>query len=82
MTPQLEILLDKIKALEIELIEELQKQEKEFSYEIQKRRVFFEKNVIIRHKEYAKRLFNYISDAPLRHLVSVPFISMCLIPSL
>ncbi|MDD5632704.1 MAG: hypothetical protein PHI13_11855 [Methylococcales bacterium] len=66
----------------MELIEELQKQEKEFSYEIQKRRVFFEKNVIIRHKEYAKRLFNYITDAPLRHLVSVPFIWMCLIPSL
>ena len=43
MTPQIEILLDKIKALETELIEELQKQEKEFSYEIQKSRVFFEK---------------------------------------
>ena len=34
MTPQIEILLDKIKALEIELIEELQKQEKEFSSEM------------------------------------------------
>ena len=58
MTTQLEILLDKIKVLETELIGELQKQEEEFSYEIQKRRVFFEENVIIRHKEYAKRLFN------------------------
>ena len=80
MTPQIEILLDKINALETELIEELQKQEKEFSYEIQKRRVFFEKNVIIRHKEYAKRLFNYISDAPLRHLVSVPLSGCVLSP--
>ena len=58
MTAQLEILRDKIKALEIELIEELQKQEDEFSYEIRKRRVCFEKNVIIRHKGYAKRLGN------------------------
>jgi hypothetical protein len=32
MSTQLEILLDKIKALENELIEELQKQEEEFSY--------------------------------------------------
>jgi len=51
MTTQLEILLDKIKVLETELIEELQKQEEEFSYEIKKRQVFFEENVIIRHKE-------------------------------
>jgi hypothetical protein len=43
MTTQLEILLDKLKVLETELIEELQKQEEEFSYEIQKRRVIFEK---------------------------------------
>jgi hypothetical protein len=82
MTTQIEILLEKIKVLEAELIEELQKQEEEFSYEIRKRRVFFEENVIIRHKEYAKRLFNYISDAPLKHIISAPFIWMCIIPSL
>jgi hypothetical protein len=82
MTTQLEILLDKIKVLETELIEELQKQEEEFSYEIRKRRVFFEENVIIRHKEYAKRLFNYISDAPLKHILSAPFVWICIIPSL
>ena len=82
MTPQLEILLDKIKALEIELIEELQKQEEEFSYEIRKRRVIFEENVIIRHKEYAKRLFNYITDAPLKHILSAPLIWGCIIPTL
>ena len=34
MTTQLEVLLDKLKALEIEMIDELQKQEEEFSYEI------------------------------------------------
>jgi hypothetical protein len=82
MPTQLEILLDKIKVLETELIEEIQKQEEEFSYEIRKRRVFFEENVIIRQREYAKRLFNYITDAPLKHIVSAPFIWMCIIPSL
>jgi hypothetical protein len=82
MTARLEMLLDKIKCLESELIEELQKQEEEFSYEIRKRRVYFEKNVIIRHKEYVKRLFNYISDAPVKHIASAPFIWMCLIPTL
>ena len=82
MTTQLEILLDKIKVLETELIEELQKQEEEFSYEIRKRRVYFEENVIVRHKEYVKRLFNYITDAPLKHILSAPFVWICIIPSL
>lgn len=80
MATQLEILLDKIKDLENELVEELQKQQEEFSYEIRKRRVYFEKNVIIRHKEYAKRLLSYISDAPLKHILSVPLIWSCIIP--
>ena len=70
---QLEMLLDKIKALETELVEELQKQEDEFSYEIRKRRVYFEENVIIRHKGYAKQLFNYIADAPLKHILRVSY---------
>jgi hypothetical protein len=80
MATQLEILLDKIKDLENELVEELQKQQEEFSYEISKRRVYFEKNVIIRHKEYAKRLLSYISDAPLKHILSAPVIWSCIIP--
>jgi len=82
MTTQLEILLDKIKILESELIEELQKQEEEFSYEIHKRRVHFEDNMIIRHREYVKRVLSYISDAPLKHILSVPFIWSCIVPAL
>lgn len=80
MPTQLEALLDKMKALENELIEELQKQQEEFSYEITKRRIYFEKNVIIRHKEYAKQLFNYITDAKLKHILSAPFIWLCIVP--
>ncbi|MFA6051487.1 MAG: hypothetical protein WC762_02750 [Methylobacter sp.] len=80
MPTQLEVLLDKMKALEIELVEELQKQQEEFSYEIRKRRVYFEENVIIRHKEYAKQLFSYITDAPLKHIISTPFIWICIVP--
>ncbi len=80
MSTQLEVLLDKMKALENELIDELQKQQKEFSYEITKRRVYFEDNVIIRHKEYAKQLLIYISDAKLKHILTAPFIWACIIP--
>lgn len=80
MTTQLEVLLDKIKVLENELVDELQKQQEEFSYEIRKRRVYFEENVIIRHKEYAKQLLSYINDAKLKHIISTPFIWLCIFP--
>jgi len=80
MPTQIEVLLDKMRDLEDELVDELQKQQEQFSYEILKRRVYFEEKVIIRHKEYAKQLFNYIADAKLKHILSVPFIWICIVP--
>lgn len=83
MSTQLEILLDKIKILEIELMEELQRQEEVFFCQIKKRPDFFEENIIIiQHKHYAKQLFRYITDAPLKHILSTPFIWSCIIPAL
>jgi len=72
----------KIKKLEDELIEELQKQQEEFSYKVRERRIYFEINVIIRHREYAKKLLAYLRDAPAKHILSAPFIWMCLLPML
>jgi len=80
MPTQLELLLNKMKVLEDELIEELQKQQEEFSYEITKQRVYFEDDVIVRHKTYAKQLLNYLSDAKLKHILTTPFIWMCIFP--
>jgi hypothetical protein len=82
MPTQLEILLDKMKALENELIVELQSQQNEFPYEIIKRRVVFKENVISKHKAYAKRLYSYLADAKLKHILSVPFIWSCIFPAL
>lgn len=82
MDSQLDALISKIKALEDELIEELQKQQEEFSYEIQQRRIHFEKNIILRHKQLAKQLLNYICDSPLKNILSAPIIWSCLFPAL
>lgn len=82
MTTELEVLLNKMKALENELLDELQKQEKIFSYEIRKRKVYFEENAIIHDKEYIKTLYLYLKDAPIKHIISAPFIWFCLIPAL
>ncbi|CAB4822351.1 unannotated protein [freshwater metagenome] len=81
MSNRLNVLLDKIKALEIELIAELQKQQREFSYEIIQRHVVFERNIKSKHKAYAKRLINYLFDAKLKHIISTPFIWMCIVPA-
>lgn len=80
MPTQLEVLLNKMKELENELVDELQKQQEEFAYEITKRRVYFEENVIIRHKKYAKQLFSYIVDAKINNILSTPFIWAFIVP--
>lgn len=80
MPTALEILIDKMKVLENELIEELQKEQAEVSYAIHQRKIYFEDNVIRQHKEYAIRLFTYLSEAPIKHLLSIPFIWMCVFP--
>jgi len=82
MTTELETLLNKMKALENELLEELQKQEETFAYEIRKRKVYFEENAIIRNKAYIKSLYLYLKDAPLKHIISAPLIWMCIFPAL
>lgn len=78
----IEVLLEKIKLLEAQLIEELQKQQQEFSYEIRKRQVLFSENIILRHQQYTQQLLNYLINAPLKHFLTVPFIWACLIPAL
>lgn len=75
-------LIEKIKRLEIELIEELQKQHQEFFYEIQNRQVVFSKNTILKHKQYALQLISYLKNAPLKHILATPVIWLCLIPAL
>lgn len=82
MLTRIDDLLNKIKALESELVDELQKQHEEFLYEIRQRRVYFEERIIVQHKQYVVRLFSYIINAPLKHILTAPFIWACLPPAL
>ncbi|MGZ5007577.1 MAG: hypothetical protein ACXWE9_00165 [Methylobacter sp.] len=56
------------------------KQQGKVPYEIFKRRVYFVEEAVIVHKGYIKRLFNYIADAKLKHILIAPFIWICVIP--
>lgn len=81
MTDQLDLLIGKIKDLEIELLEELQKQTVEFSYDI-KNRIHFEETTIQRHKRLSKKLIKFLHDAPWPNILTVPIIWSCLLPAL
>ena len=63
MENKLQALIEKIKKLEKELAEEIQKQEKIFFYKIRGGKVLFEKKVKEKHKAIVKTVSRYLSDA-------------------
>lgn len=74
MSSSIDELLGKIKTLEHELIEQIQDQHQEFAYEIRKKRVFFERKIILQQKRYLQQLLDYLREAPLKHILSAPII--------
>jgi len=82
MAANIDELLYKIKSLQQELIEAIQSQQQNFAYEIQQKRIFFEKQVIQQHKRYLQQLFDYLKNAPLKHILSAPVIWAVFIPSI
>ncbi|WP_031434935.1 hypothetical protein [Methylomarinum vadi] len=74
MNSSIDELLGKIKTLEQELIEQIQDQHQEFAYEIRKKRIFFERKVILQQKRYLQQLLDYLREAPLKHILSAPII--------
>ncbi len=82
MDNKLEELLSKLKKVEQELVDELQKQQDIFAYEIRKKKVYFDKEAIDQQREQLVNLWRYLAGAPFKHLLSVPIIWACLIPTL
>lgn len=74
MNSKIDDLLSKIEALEQELITELQNQQHSFTYQIHKKRILFEKQVTQQHKHYLQLLFNYLTKASIKNILSAPFI--------
>lgn len=75
-------ILSKIKKLETELAEAVRQKEEEYYYEIQAKKILFEKEIKRRHKQLVTNVFKYIRDAPLLTILTVPVIWFCLFPSL
>ena len=82
MENKLQVLIEKIKKLEKELAEEIQKQEEMFFYKIRGGKVLFEKNVKKKHKAIVKTVSRYLSDAELLNILTAPVIWSCIFPAL
>ena len=81
MQDKLEVILEKIRGLEHELIQEIQKKEEEFYYEIRRTKVFFEKEVRKQHRLLIKKLRYYLKEAALFNILTAPIIWALLIPA-
>ncbi|MBI4382666.1 MAG: hypothetical protein HY579_01365 [Nitrospinae bacterium] len=82
MEERLQIILDKIRALEYELFAELQKKEKEFFYEVQEKRVKFQQEIRKHHKTLMTKVRHYMRDAAVMNVVTAPVIYSCIFPAL
>lgn len=79
---RLQIILEKIRALEYELFEELQKKEKEFFYEVKEKRVKFQQEIRNYHRTLTIKVRHYLRDAAVMNIVTAPVIYSCIFPAL
>ena len=82
MDTRIEALLEAMKKLEQEVLEEIEKKEAEFYYRVVGRKVRFEAEVKKQHRALMQRVSRYLSEAPLLNILTVPFIWFILIPAL
>ncbi|MFZ5771827.1 MAG: hypothetical protein ACOY4W_10375 [Thermodesulfobacteriota bacterium] len=81
MGNNIQAIIEKIKKLEKELAEEIQKKEAEFSYRIHEEKIFFQEEIKKKHRLLAKTVFRYFSDAALLNILTAPFIWACVVPA-
>ena len=82
MGNNIQAIIEKIKKLENELAEEIQKKEARFSYKIHEKKIFFQEDIKKKHQLLAKAVARYFADAALLNILTAPFIWVCIIPAL
>ena len=78
---KLQNLFQEMKALEQELLLELQKKQEEFFYKIKGKRVYFEAATRLYHKTLVTRVHAYLFNASFLNILTVPVIYSCLLPA-
>jgi ElaB/YqjD/DUF883 family membrane-anchored ribosome-binding protein len=80
MNEKLDVLLERMRSLEKEVMQELQRKEMEFLYEVRERKVRFTEEARARHQRLVKRFGSYIRDSRFMVLLTTPVIWSCMIP--
>jgi len=80
MNPHIAVLIEKIQALEFELEAELAQRRAELRVGMEKGRVFFEKEILRRHRELRTRLWRYMLNAHPLVVLTAPVIYSLIVP--
>ncbi len=82
MNPKINELLDRIKALEEELEQEIATRQAELRFRLENHRVRFEREVVTRHRQLKIGLLHYLAGTSWRHLLAAPVIYSMIVPLL
>lgn len=82
MTPQISELIERIRKLEDELEMELATRREELRFSLVNRKVHFEHEILLQHRQLKTGLLHYILHARLRNLASAPVIYAMIFPLL
>ncbi len=80
MNARINAILDRIKALEIELEDAVHTQETQLLYRVRDKKIEFEKNVRETHRALRVGLLRWLAESPPRHVLSVPIIYSMIVP--
>jgi hypothetical protein len=80
MSDHLEALLEKMRLLEKEVFQELQKKEQQFLYEVRLGKIRFTEEARARHKRLVRRFTTYVRGSRFLVVLTSPVIWACLIP--
>lgn len=80
MDDKLDSLVKRMRELEKEMVQELQRKECEFFYEVRKRKVQFTDEARVRHKNLVKGIHRTVLDSTWLIILTSPLIWMCLVP--
>ncbi|MFQ5483358.1 MAG: hypothetical protein ACE5ER_11455 [Nitrospinaceae bacterium] len=78
---KLEALWEKLQALETELASEVEKNRSRLFYKVERTRIRFEREAVVRHRLLTKKIRHYLKDAALLNILTAPVIWSCLMPA-
>ena len=82
MNPQIQEFLDRIRQLEADIEQEVQRRRQQLQADFDLRKVKFEKEVLAQQQHFKEGLLSYVLTSDWRHLLTMPLIYPVLLPML